>query len=73
MGNTDLFLNYSHRVCFISSTLHIWREIKSLDMNGIHRMKQEKLQGDHFKDTYQEDGGIDPSGGGQGGEEILGR
>lgn len=41
MGNADLFLNYSHRVCFISSTLSIWREIKSLDMNGIHRMKQE--------------------------------
>lgn len=41
MRNADLFLNYSHRVCFISSTLHIWREIKSLDINGVHRMRQE--------------------------------
>lgn len=41
MGNADLFLNYSHRACFISSTLSIWREIKSLDINGVHRMRQE--------------------------------
>lgn len=26
MGNTDLFLNYPHRVCFISSTLSLYLE-----------------------------------------------